>query len=163
MKRRIPAIVRADLLWWHILLPSFNGICFLDETAPKVIHIFSDASAAGMGAFFFVGPSSDWKEATNSLPIAQAFSTWVQTDILTEFNINAFELRAILLALEQWIFCWFYFYVFIYIDNFPSEAGLRTQTLKGDANAPGCKVQHYINPCMGSRLGEQTGRCNLSF
>ena len=39
MKRRIPAIVRADLLWWHTLLPSFNGIRFLDETARKVIHI----------------------------------------------------------------------------------------------------------------------------
>ena len=63
LKRKIPAIVRSDLLWWNKLLPHVNGVRFLDETAYKVVHIYSDSSAAGMGAFFFYGPVSDWKQA----------------------------------------------------------------------------------------------------
>jgi hypothetical protein len=61
LKRKIPAIIRSDLLWWNKLLPYVNGVQFLDETARKVVHIYSDASAAGMGAFYFYGPVSDWK------------------------------------------------------------------------------------------------------
>jgi hypothetical protein len=49
-----------------------------------------------MGAFFFYGPASDWKQAAKSLPIAQAFSAQVVRETEAEFNINAFELAAIM-------------------------------------------------------------------
>jgi hypothetical protein len=135
LKRKIPAIVRSDLLWWNKLLPHVNGVRFLDETARKVVHIYSDASAAGMGAFYFYGPVSDWKQVVKSLPISQAFSARVHREMETEFNINAFELAAIMLALQRWAPSWPHHRIVVHSDNFPANIGLAKQTLKGEANA----------------------------
>jgi hypothetical protein len=52
-KRRIPALVREDIEWWHDLFPAFNGVRFFDDSNRRTIHLFADASAQGMGAFFF--------------------------------------------------------------------------------------------------------------
>ena len=77
---------------------------------------------------------SDWKLAAESLPITQAFSALVQRDSNVEFNINAFELTAIMLALQQWASSWQHHQVVVHTDNFPSKKGLTRQTLKGEAN-----------------------------
>jgi hypothetical protein len=137
LRRKIPPVVRSDLLWWKTMLPHFNGVRFLDEKARKVVHIYSDASAKGMGAFFFYGliSASDWKLVAESLPITQAFSALVQRDADVEFNINVFELAAIMLALQRWAPMWRHHQVVVHTDNFPSKEGLTRQTLKGEANA----------------------------
>ena len=83
------------------MLPHVNGVQFLDETAHKVVHIYLDAPATGMGAFFFYGPISNWKQAAKFLPITQAFSTQVVRETEAEFNINVFKLAAIMLALQK--------------------------------------------------------------
>jgi hypothetical protein len=90
-----------------------------------------------MGAFFFyrLMSASDWKLVAESLPITQAFSALVQRDADVEFNINVFELAAIMLALQRWAPLWRHHQVVVHTDNFPSKEGLTRQTLKGEANA----------------------------
>jgi hypothetical protein len=39
----IPYIVQLDFMWWHTLLPQFNGIYLFQEDRPKV-SLFSNAS-----------------------------------------------------------------------------------------------------------------------
>ena len=88
-----------------------------------------------MGAFFFNEPVSDSKQIVKSLPITQAFSTYIHKEADVEFNINAFELAVIMLALQHWAPSWLHYNAVIHTDNFPSTVGLTRQTLKGEANA----------------------------
>lgn len=50
--KRLPQLLKNDLLWWHQLLPNFNGILLLPTHRP-IIHLFTDASTLyGLGAFY---------------------------------------------------------------------------------------------------------------
>ena len=99
-KRRIPALVREDIEWWHDLFPAFNGVRFFDDSNRRTIHLFADASAQGMGAFFFDdvnSPTCDWQEHVPHLPPEHALALPLpHRDLHEPFDINIFEITALL-------------------------------------------------------------------
>ena len=45
---------RADILWWLEILPSWNGVCFIqsEPVSSASICLFTDASGLGLGAVY---------------------------------------------------------------------------------------------------------------
>jgi len=89
----IPHIVRLDFMWWHTLLPQFNGIYLFQEERPEIC-LFSDASQKGLGAYFI--PDSE-----NLIQQEDSFSMLVKDDHLGQ-HINILELRAIQASFLLW-------------------------------------------------------------
>jgi hypothetical protein len=136
-RRRIPPIVRQDLEWWHTLLPRFNGIMLFNSAEREQIQLFTDASALGMGGFWYSGPIDvkSWKPHLTELYASQAFAARVKHDQDTIFDVNVFELGAILLAFEQQAVSWRGKRICTHTDSAISQLGLEHHTLKGAANA----------------------------
>lgn len=59
---RMPLEVRNDLIWWNTLLPTFNGVLFLDDPTRDVFQLYTDASLTGLGGFFFRGSEANWPD-----------------------------------------------------------------------------------------------------
>ena len=135
MRRRVPAIVRSDLEWWLKLLTRSNGIHFFDNEKRNTIHLFSDASHRGMGAFFCGFGENDWKTVANLVAKEQAFAARVQVSKNDVFDINIFELGAILLAFQRWGHSWKHKNVVVHTDSNTAKEGLSKLTLKGEAIA----------------------------
>jgi Reverse transcriptase (RNA-dependent DNA polymerase) len=131
--RRLPPLVRKDLAWWATLLPKYNGVLFFDEESRPIIHLYSDASIQGMGAFYFQGQDPDWRNAAYALPIEQAFSARVKHSDQDVFDINIFELGAILLAFQKWAPTWHRCRIFIHTDSNTAQNGLLKESLKGES------------------------------
>ena len=136
-KRRIPAPVREDVQWWHDLFPAFNGVRFFDDSNRGIIHLFADASAQGMGAFYFDNvnsPTCDWKEHACHLPPEQALALPLpHCDPHEPFNINIFEITALLRAFEVWSQQWKGKLVVIHTDSSTAQLGLIKLTLKAES------------------------------
>ncbi len=140
-KRRIPAEIREDLLWWNRFLPDFNGVLFFDETHRETTQVFTDASLCGLGGFYYSTPDAFWTSAY--IPQTQAFVAKTQYfgqphihQSQDRQSINVFEVEAILLAFELWAKSWIRHRVIIYTDSSTAESGLLKNTLIGQPNAP---------------------------
>jgi hypothetical protein len=110
----IPYIVRLDFMWWHTLLPQFNGIYLFQEDRPKV-SLFSDASQKGLGAFFLPTPK-DLVRYENSIQQENSFSMLVKGDHLGQ-HINILELHAIQAAFLTWAQEWSQKTVIMHTDS----------------------------------------------
>ncbi|MEO2152323.1 MAG: hypothetical protein ABGW50_06685 [Thermococcus sp.] len=87
---------RADILWWLEFLPAWNGVSLIQ--APVVssidLHLFTDASSLGIGGVF----GDRWF----SLPLSSFQSVlWFPFDQV--FDINFWELLALLTAVFTWL------------------------------------------------------------
>ena len=100
---------RADILWWHTLLPTWNGSAPILEptwSSSSSLHLFTDASAThGFGAYYngswFRGP---W------LPHQQ-------TDSAAGISITWQELYAIVVATMAWGHLWSGRRILFHCDN----------------------------------------------
>ena len=85
-----------DIHWWLQFLPEWNGIAYIQ--APPVsneeLHLYTDASALGIGGVF----GTRWF----SIPLAQ-FQRAPWAPPLTPFNINFWELLALVVAVFSWL------------------------------------------------------------
>lgn len=137
LRKRIPASVQEDLQWWHSLFPTFNGVRFFDDSNRPIIHLFSDASVLGMGAFYFDDVDNitcKWQEHIARLPAAQALAIPLpKRNFNGSFDINIFEITAILRAFEAWSDKWSAKRVFIHTDSSTAQLGLIKQSLRADS------------------------------
>ena len=87
---RLNSQARRDVDWWHSCINSHNGVSMIaiDWSVGTVLHVFTDASNAGMGAFhsrewfallftgsyeFALGYSINWRELFTAV---KALATW---------------------------------------------------------------------------------------
>jgi len=141
LRRRIPAPVMEDLLWWRDVYPVSNGIRMFDDAARDIIHLFADASVLGMGAFYLANvqsPSCDWKQHAASIQGSHAFAARLPAwDQEKPFDINVFEITALLEAFIRWSEGWRGKTVMLHTDSSTAQLGLLKQTLKlPDHNEP---------------------------
>ena len=133
MKRRYPPDIKQDLQWWNHLLPRHNGIIFFNSATRHKAHLFTDASHRGMGGFFCAG--GHWPSYAESLPQQDAFQASMDIDPADgEFDINPFELGAVLLALRRWGHEWKCHNIIVHTDSKTAAIGLTKYTLRGASN-----------------------------
>jgi len=128
-KRRIPSGVLEDLGWWKQLLPDFNGVLFFETDTRETISLYTDASNIGLGGFWY----SDriwWTEAISRVPSTQAFASPYDHTTTSTFDINIYELKAILIALQTWGPHWSRKSIIVSTDSATAQSGLRKFTLK---------------------------------
>jgi hypothetical protein len=104
---------REDILWWLTFLPSWNGIAYIQDppVSSRDLHLFTDASALGIGGVF-----GDYWFST---PLS-AFHTAPWFPPLDEpFNINFWELLALVVAFFTWGDHFHDMQVSIHTDNLP--------------------------------------------
>jgi hypothetical protein len=134
IRRRIPADLRDDLIWWRDLLPLWNGVHFFDATSRPIVSLFTDASGIGIGGFFISG--TDFSNPHLFSPDHAFAIPLPPLEPDTRFDINLYEMEAINFALQHWGSLWTSFTVRVFTDNKTSELGLLKQTLKSPANIP---------------------------
>ena len=104
---------RQDIDWWRTFLPTWNGVSYLqdDPISSDDIHLFTDASALGIGGVFgrrwFAFPLTDF-----------SCISWFPSGEDT-FDINFWELLALLVAFFTWSNEFRDRQVIIYTDNMP--------------------------------------------
>ena len=109
----ISAETRRDIDWWLAFLPSWNGVAYIQS--PPIpnneLHLFTDASALGIGGVFgdrwFSLPLSTFSQAPWLPPQAEPF------------NINFWELVALVVAFHTWGAHFQDMQVAIHTDNLP--------------------------------------------
>jgi hypothetical protein len=144
-RRRIPAAVREDLLWWQGLFPKFNGTRFFDDTNRLLVHLFADASIVGTGAFYLDNVqtvSCDWQDHLHCLPVSNTLARALPPrDNSKPFDINPYEISAVLQAIEQWGVSWRGKKLIIHTDSSTTQLGITKSTLKSPAqNEPLRKI-----------------------
>jgi Reverse transcriptase (RNA-dependent DNA polymerase) len=136
-RRRIPAAVLEDLHWWNKLLPMHNGTRFFDDEKRDIIHLFADASIHGLGAFFLDHLNStncDWKLHIQNLPKENALAIPLPPSTREDtFDINIYEISAILQAFNWWCASWRKKRVIIHTDNSTTQLGIEKGTLRSPA------------------------------
>ncbi len=150
---RTPAALRpltdrasADLSWWRDLLPQFNGVRLLVNDERPVYHIFTDASNAALGGFWYAGDQPSWRQA---LPIPQNqafFATRADTS-----HINVAEVEAVATVLVQEAQRWSHGHAVIHTDNTTAEHGFRSGTT---ANA--CAMDHIRTALLHAAAADLT-------
>lgn len=131
----VPADVRIDLQWWSDTIEYNNGTRFFNDPARIVFHLFTDACKVGMGGFYYAGGSSTWKDNLHLTSDDQAYTEIIpEEDKMDPFDINVFEVRAVLRALERWGHLWEHQKLFIFTDNTPTFRGIEKGSLKSSAN-----------------------------
>jgi Reverse transcriptase (RNA-dependent DNA polymerase) len=131
VKRRIPSGVLDDLGWWKQLLPDFNGVLFFETHTRDTISLYTDASNIGLGGFWYSDPHKLWwTEAISEVPINQAFASPYVHLTMSTFDINIYELKAILIALQTWGPHWSRKSILISTDSATAQSGLCRHTLK---------------------------------
>jgi Reverse transcriptase (RNA-dependent DNA polymerase)/RNase H-like domain found in reverse transcriptase len=130
-KRRIPSGVMDDLEWWKQLLPNFNGVLFFDTDTREAISLYTDASNIGLGGFWYSDPHNLWwTNAISRVPSTQAFASPYVHPTMSKFDINIYELKAILIALQTWGPHWSRKSITVFTDSATAQSGLRRLTLK---------------------------------
>ena len=104
---------REDILWWKNFLPTWNGISYLQDNpvSSDDIHLFTDASALGIGGVF----GSQWFATPRA---AFQSMSWFP-DPSEPFDINFWELLALVVAFFAWSDAFRDRQVIIYTDNMP--------------------------------------------
>lgn len=134
-KRRIPDIARQDILWWNQLMESFNGVSFFGP-AKDTVHLYTDASTSGVGGFAFKSNSiSRWQDAVSAdlLDPNLAYAEVIPT-VDGVFDINIWEVRAVLRALQLWASQWKGLRLVVHTDNNTTLARFSKQSLSSPAN-----------------------------
>jgi hypothetical protein len=123
-----------DLQWWRDFLPQANGRRLLEDSERRVLHLFTDASSIGIGAFWYYGnpAQSKWPEFSQTIPQRQAFSHRL-TPLEKTQHINALEVLAVETAFRLWSNEFVHSTVILYTDNTTAESGFRYGTVKGAA------------------------------
>ena len=132
-KRRLSFFLRQDLRWWCTALPSYNGVLFFDDKSRPVFQLFTDACPAGIGGFYYLGNSSQWRQSVPIISLSNAFMATVHTKH-TEEHINFHEIRAILAAFTRWGPQFARSHLVINTDNTTAFHGLQSSRLRGRAN-----------------------------
>jgi len=143
LRRRMPASVREDILWWHTLLPQFNGVLFFTGQNRPTVYLYTDASGAGSGAFFYKDLQNRfWPEVPTTLILQHhAYAKHAKSTLpQAPFDINVSEVYAILTAFELWSSQWRKHRVLVNTDSVVAYRGLRKNTLSGPANTPLRKI-----------------------
>jgi hypothetical protein len=97
-RRRMPLDLIEDLKRWLIALTTSNGIRIIEPASCNIIHLFTDASDIGLGAFWYEQGSSNWRENVDRVPFDQSLSQQRHNN----FHINVAEVQAVLYALQRW-------------------------------------------------------------
>jgi hypothetical protein len=115
-------------------LPQANGRRLLEDSERRVLHLFTDASSIGIGAFWYYGnpAQSKWPEFSQTIPQRQAFSHRL-TPLEKTQHINALEVLAVETAFRLWSNEFVHSTVILYTDNTTAESGFRYGTVKGAA------------------------------
>ena len=109
----LSADTREDIVWWRTFLPTWNGVSYLQDhpVSSDDIFLYTDASALGIGGVFgrqwFAAPLSDFHGIS-----------WFP-DPTESFDINFWELLALLAAFFVWSESFRNKQVIIYTDNMP--------------------------------------------
>ena len=105
--------MREDIRWWGTFLPTWNGVSYMQQ--PPVssydIHLYTDASALGVGGVF--------GERWFSWPLDHFRSAAWFPHQLEPFNINFWELLALVVAFFTWQHHFRDTQVVIHTDNLP--------------------------------------------
>ena len=141
LRRRLPRLVLDDIQWWHELFPTYNGVRFFDDINRQFVHIFADASIHGLGAFFFDHVDSldcRWQDHSSILPLRHALAEPLPPfDVGIPFDINIYEIQAVLRAFELWGHLWRSKHVVVHTDNSTTQIGVQRLTLKSpEQNEP---------------------------
>lgn len=131
-RRTIPATLRVDLHWWRDLLPEFNGVMLLEDTARQIYHVFTDASGTGYGAFWYPSNSPADAEWLLQLPLPQNQAVALtRLELLSSTDsINVAETLCVLLALDKWRHCWIHGTIVVHTDNETARAALLSGTTR---------------------------------
>jgi hypothetical protein len=73
-RRRMPLDLIEDLEWWLIALIISNGVRIIEPASCNIIHLFTDASDIGLGAFWYDQGSSNWRENVGRVLFDQSLS-----------------------------------------------------------------------------------------
>ena len=109
----LSAETKEDITWWRTFLPTWNGVSFLQDNpiSSDDIYLHTDASALGIGGVFgqrwFAIPRAHFQ----AIP-------WFPADS-APFDINFWELLALLVAFFTWSEDFRDKQVVIYTDNMP--------------------------------------------
>jgi Reverse transcriptase (RNA-dependent DNA polymerase) len=125
--KELPRELKLDLIWWANLLPDFNGVTLLEEERP-IVHLTTDASSKGLGAYFYV-------EVDGILHQKDSFSIELP-NFLRKQHINVLELRAIMVAFYFWSPRWRRLKVIIHTDSTAAWRGLNNLKLRGPGFYP---------------------------
>lgn len=134
-RRRIDFCLRQDLVWWQNTLPEHNGILFFDDLSRSNIQLFTDACPKGLGGFFYLGSSEDWRESIRSIHRNNSFSTRLSSAQRYE-RIEKLEVQAILVSIQRWTIILARSHLVVHTDNTAAYLGLRSGRLHGPANTP---------------------------
>ena len=104
---------RQDILWWRSFLPTWNGVSYLQQppVSSDDIHLFTDASALGIGGVF----GNQWFAV--AIEQFRSISWFPSQD--APFDINFWELLALLVAFFTWSDHFRDKQVIIHTDNMP--------------------------------------------
>ncbi|MES9970252.1 MAG: reverse transcriptase domain-containing protein [Candidatus Thiodiazotropha sp.] len=112
-KARLNGDIRADILWWHSFLATFNGRSMLLDKQP-IQSVFTDScnlAAGGVydGDWFYLNWELDW-------PLVSAL------------HINSKEILAVYLAVCRWAPLWQNKRIYIQSDNITTVATINRGT-----------------------------------
>ncbi|MEO2152753.1 MAG: reverse transcriptase domain-containing protein, partial [Thermococcus sp.] len=104
---------KEDILWWLTFLPSWNGVAYIQDrpVSSADLHLFTDASALGIGGVFGDSWFSTPLEAFRTAP-------WFPPPE-EPFDINFWELLALVTAFFTWAPHFRDLQVVIHTDNMP--------------------------------------------
>lgn len=130
-RRPLSTGARDDLIWWKDLLPTAKGTHLIDDAARCTFHLFTDASSAGMGAFWYEGSPAqgNWRDVL-PLPQEQAFALQLADE---HQHINVSETSVVQSALAFWALHWSHGTLILHTDNNTALAGFTDKTVRGDA------------------------------
>lgn len=129
--RPLTAGARADLLWWHDLLPTTDGTRLLQDPTRRIVHLFCDASQQALGGFWYEAAASqaEWHLA---LPLPQESATaQLWADIEAPLHINIKEVLAIQACFQLWAHTWAHSVVIVHTDSNVALSGLRHGVMHG--------------------------------
>ena len=112
-KIKLSSSIKADILWWHNFMISFNGRSMLLDKQP-ITSVFTDSCNLRGGAIY----DGDWFYTRWQLD-------WPQ---VADFHINAKEILAIFLAVCRWAPAWSNMRIYIQTDNVTSAATINRCT-----------------------------------
>jgi hypothetical protein len=131
----IPSLVRSDLEWWSTCIETHNGTRFFDDPSRTLFHLFTDACGQGMGGFFYKDGTPDWKANIQRTLPANAFAMAIPpNDLMDPLDINIFEVRATVIALQHWGHLFAHQRLVLSTDNKATFHGITKGTLNSSAN-----------------------------
>ena len=112
-KIKLSSSIKADIVWWHNFMASFNGRSKLLDKQP-ITSVFTDSCTLGAGAIY----NGDW-----------FYTNWqLDWPAVADFHINSKEILAVFLAICRWAPVWSNKRIYIQSDNMTSVATINRGT-----------------------------------